>query len=72
MSENLDQPPTTTRETALRVAMLGIVYALALAFVVALSPSMGFVSPHPTGEVGRIAAAPDGTVHGSAGYRPTR
>lgn len=59
MSENLDAQPTNKSDTTLRVLVLGSIYALAIFFVVALSPSMGFVTPHPTGEVGRVAAAPE-------------
>lgn len=60
MSESPDTPPRATRETMLRVMVLGTIYALAISFVVALSPSMGLVTPHPTGEVGRVAEATDG------------
>ena len=53
-----DNPPRSTRESVLRVVVLGAVYALALGFVVALSPSAGLVDTHITGEVGRIAEIP--------------
>ena len=46
-------------ETALRIAVLGALYAAAVFVVVAFSPSMGFIASHPTGEVGRVAAAPE-------------
>ncbi|MBC7951591.1 MAG: hypothetical protein H7Z12_07175 [Rhodospirillaceae bacterium] len=42
---------------ALRVIVLGALYALAVAFTVAFSPSMGVVRHHhPTGEVGPMAS----------------
>lgn len=59
MSEQFQQPSPDKRETMLRVLVLGTIYALALGFVVALSPSVGLLTPHPTGEIGRVAAAPD-------------
>lgn len=59
MSHDQNLPSGNKNETALRVLVLGTIYALALFFVVALSPSMGFVTPHPTGEVGRVAEAPE-------------
>lgn len=59
MSEDPSLPTPRKRDTVLRVVMLGTIYALAIAFVVALSPSMGFVTPHPVGEIGRVAAAPE-------------
>jgi hypothetical protein len=62
MTEFMDTPPRSTRETVLRILVLGGIYALAVVFVVALSPSMGLVTPHPTGEVGRVAEAP-GAAH---------
>lgn len=65
MSEDSGLPPSSRRETLLRVLMLGAIYALAVTFVVVLSPSMGLVTPHPTGEVGRVAAAPEPGHHGA-------
>lgn len=59
MSEYSEPTSPPKRETALRVLVLGTIYAVAVFFVVALSPSMGFITPHPTGEIGRVAAAPD-------------
>lgn len=59
MSEESQHTPTSKSDTTLRILVLGTIYALAVFFVVALSPSMGFVTPHPTGEVGRVAEAPD-------------
>lgn len=59
MSDNQEVPQMNKRETALRVLVLGAIYAAAISFVVALSPSMGLITPHPTGEVGRVAAAPE-------------
>lgn len=59
MSDDLGLPPSKKSETALRVLVLGAIYATAIGFVVALSPSMGLVTPHPTGEVGRVASAPE-------------
>jgi hypothetical protein len=50
-------PPADKVETALRVAVLGALYAAAIFVVVAFSPSMGFVASHPSGEVGRVASA---------------
>ncbi|HLO76251.1 MAG TPA: hypothetical protein VK196_07330 [Magnetospirillum sp.] len=58
MSENKDQPQASKTEMALRLLVLGAMYALAIVFLVAFSPMAGFVSPHPLGEVGRIAATP--------------
>lgn len=58
LSNISDIPSRSMRETVLRVVVLGTVYALALGFVVALSPSMGLFSPHATGEVGNVAQAP--------------
>jgi len=52
-------PTADTVETALRVVVLGALYAVAVFVVVAFSPSMGFVASHPTGEVGRVASADD-------------
>lgn len=46
-------------ETALRLMILGALYGLAVFFAVVFSPGMGFVAPHPVGETGRVAAAPD-------------
>ncbi len=59
-----DRYPATTEtvskvDTALRIAVLGVLYAAAVFVVVAFSPSMGFITSHPTGEVGRVAAAPE-------------
>ncbi len=60
MKEDHDTPaPRATRDTILRVVVLGGIYAAAIGFVVALSPSAGLVTPHPVGEVGRVAATPD-------------
>lgn len=59
MSDDQGMPPANKRETALRMLVLGAIYVAAITFVVALSPSMGLVTPHPTGEVGRVAAAPE-------------
>lgn len=59
MNEETSPTPTNKSDTTLRVLVLGAIYAVAVFFVVALSPSMGFVTPHPTGEVGRVAEAPD-------------
>lgn len=59
MSEEAQPTPANKSDTTLRILVLGTIYALAVFFVVALSPSMGFVTPHPTGEVGRVAEAPD-------------
>lgn len=59
MNESMDTPPRSPRETALRVLVLGTIYALAVSFVVALSPTMGLVKPHPTGEIDRVAEASD-------------
>lgn len=58
MSDTSDNPPRRTRETVLRLVVLGTVYALALGFVVALSPSAGLIDPHAIGEIGRVAEAP--------------
>lgn len=57
-----DNTGTTDQDAAkgtpvLRIAVLGVLYALAVAFAVVFSPSMGVVQPHPTGEVGRMASA---------------
>ena len=51
--------PRTLRDTILRMALLGCVYAVAIGFVIALSPTAGLVTPHPVGEVGRVAATPE-------------
>lgn len=59
MSDDLGLPPANKRDTALRMLVLGAIYAAAITFVVALSPSMGLITPHPTGEIGRVAAAPE-------------
>lgn len=60
MKEALDNPaPRATRETILRVVVLSSIYAAAIGFVIALSPSAGFFTPHPVGEVGRVAATPE-------------
>lgn len=59
MSEDSQATPTNKSDTTLRMLVLATIYALAVFFVVALSPSMGFVTPHPTGEVDRVAEAPD-------------
>lgn len=57
MIEDQAARPSRKGDTALRLLVLGTLYALAIFFVVAMSPSMGFVTPHPIGEVGRVAAA---------------
>lgn len=59
MRDNLELPQNHKRETVLRIMVLGAIYAAAVTFVVALSPSMGFISPHPVGEIGRVASAPE-------------
>ena len=60
MSNHSEPTPRGTRETVLRVAVLGTIYALAVGFVVALSPSMGLVAYQPPPE-DRVAEAPSGT-----------
>lgn len=60
MKEAFDLPtPRSTRDTILRVVLLGSIYAAAIGFVIALSPSAGLFTPHPVGEVGRVAATPE-------------
>ncbi|MGE5478019.1 MAG: hypothetical protein ACM3Q1_15285 [Bacteroidales bacterium] len=59
MIEDQAARPPRKGDTALRLLVLGSLYALAIFFVVAMSPSMGFVTSHPVGEVGRVAAAPE-------------
>lgn len=51
---NMVEPPVEG-ENALRLVVLGSVYAAAVFFAVAFSPAIGFVSPHPVGETGRLA-----------------
>jgi len=60
MSDDLNHDAIETAnkvDTVLRIAVLGALYAVAILVVVAFSPSMGLVQPHPTGEVGRVASA---------------
>jgi len=57
MSKHPEPIPHGRRETILRVAVLGTIYALAVGFVVAMSPSMGLVTYNTTGE-DRVAEAP--------------
>lgn len=59
MSEDLDTPPTSRNDTVLRLLVLGVIYTVAVFFVVALSPSMGFMSPPSAGDTGSVAAAPE-------------
>lgn len=60
MSDDRGLPPTSKRETALRVLMLGAIYAAAITFVVALSPSMGLVTHTPASAT--AAASQAGSV----------
>lgn len=47
MKPNLEPPAAPIRDdTALRLLVLGVVYAVAVLFAVAFSPNMGFVTPH--------------------------
>lgn len=59
MGDNLNSRTTPKSDTLMRVLVLGAIYGAALFFVVALSPSMGFVTPHRVGEIGRVASAPE-------------
>lgn len=58
MDDNNSFPNQTAskRETLLRVLVLGTMYALAVFFVIAFSPSMGVVAPQPAGDAGSVAA----------------
>lgn len=44
-------------ETALRVLVIGSLYAAAVFFAVAFSPAIGFVNLHAAKDGGRIASA---------------
>lgn len=44
-------------ETALRVLVIGSLYAVAVFFAVAFSPAIGFVNLHAAKDGGRIASA---------------
>lgn len=60
MNEGLEITATRpVRDTILRVLVLGSVYAVAIAFVIALSPSAGLISPHPVRDTGNVAATPE-------------
>lgn len=59
MSEDQDHRPTSKNDTVLRLLVLGVIYTVAVFFVVALSPSLGFMSPPSAGEIGSVAAAPE-------------
>jgi hypothetical protein len=63
MSEPTLKCQSDKRDFLLRLLVLGTLYGLALSFAIAFSPSLGVVQLHPTGEVGRIAAAPDKAKH---------
>lgn len=60
MSEISDTPTRSRRETVLRLLVLATIYTVAVLFVVAFSPSLGLVAQHQTGEIGRVAEAPEG------------
>lgn len=66
MDDTMDRHPlptiTGTREpgdgeTALRILVIGSLYAAAVFFAVAFSPAVGFVNIHAMGDSGRIASA---------------
>ncbi|HTH18127.1 MAG TPA: hypothetical protein VL974_15830 [Magnetospirillum sp.] len=59
MNERVPEQISEPTESRLRLLVLGSLYVLALGFAVAFSPAAGLVSLQRTGEIGRIAEAPE-------------